>query len=382
MTDVETLEESRALRDGLQDTLRGVAATHPFEPVLDRDGLDRPLWEAIGSGGWFGVAEEDGIGSSASVLVVLAQEVGARLVPGPFSATMALAVPLLARGGPSPIEVASVVAGTALVSVALPAGGTPRAPTWAALVATEESDGRLRLRGRLPSVVAASGADAVLVPFVRRDEGVAVAVLSTAADGVTIDPAGRLDLAKPVGTVDVEAWITSDDLLGGWDARHADLLAHWLARYQLCISGELVGAAEEMVSRTVTYVSERRQFGVPVGSFQAVKHLVAEAHAEVELARALLDETASRVDDASADVTDADLASCHLVCSRAARRVVDWAVQAHGGMGFTWDHGFQYRYRQALYAEQHPFPARVLRHAVWAALHTGSGLDQRPRESS
>ncbi len=379
MIGVGELEEARALRAGLHETLRGVATQHPFEPVLDGDGFARSVWEAIGSGGWLGVAEEDGIGAAASTLVALAHEVGAQVVPGPFSATMAFAVPLLARGGASTVDVASVVAGTTVVAAAFPARGMPHAPRWTDLEVTEAGR-QLHVRGRLSAVIAACDADVVLVPFTRSDGATAIATVSSTASGVTVEPETRLDRAKPTGAVQLDVHIGPDDLLGGWDARHDELLAHWLVRHQLCVSGELVGAAAEIVARTVRYVSERRQFGVPVGSFQAVKHLVAEAHADVELARALVEECARRDDDPDDSLAAADLAACHLVCSRAARRVLDRAVQAHGGMGFTWDHGMQYWYGLALFAEHHPFPARVLHAVAWDALQARA-LDAAPARS-
>ena len=160
--------------------------------------------------------------------------------------------------------------------------------------------------------------------------------------------------------------IAPEDLAGGPDADHRAAFAAALRRYMLWLDGEALGGAEQMLARTVEYVSQRRQFGVPVGSFQAVKHSLADAYAELELARGHAYDAAEEEERGGREVGVA-LAASRLICSRMYLTVVERSIQGHGGIGFTWEHEIHLWYRAALAARHDPFPARVLRDCVGEA---------------
>lgn len=213
-----------------------------------------------------------------------------------------------------------------------------------ARLATGRAQG-LRVRGRFRGVIAAAEASVLVVP-ISLDGEPALAVADLDRPGVTVGAPTGADLRQPVAEVtlddvalDPETVWTGAGLL---DHEHRCAVTH-----SLFLDAEAVGGATEAITRTVRHCREREQFGRPIGSFQAIRHRLADAHAAVEGARSLAQRAAWSV------ATDAAGASADVVASRlwsAAAYVgaAEAAVQCHGGMGFTWEQGVHVFYRAAL----------------------------------
>ena len=262
-------------------------------------GYDESLWHRIHSsiGGVAVMIDEEygGGGGSVGDVVVVLDELGAGLVPSPMLGTTVAAAALAAN--------ASADARARLLP--LFADG----PATAALVVD-------------PAVVVdAAGGDLLL--------GVVDGRLVEYTDAV-VGKAVSMDPTRSLASVDVTAAGATD--LG--PAGNAVDLA------LLFLAAEQVGAARRCLELTVEYTSARVQFGRPVGSFQALKHRMADMYSDVEVARALVTDAADSLDSAA-------IAAASVFATTAFSSVAAEAVQMHGGIGVTWEHDISLYFKRA-----------------------------------
>ena len=179
------------------------------------------------------------------------------------------------------------------------------------------------------------------------DTVVLTADLSTLGDAVAVDAAGAstgiglvdvFELDPPAATVDLTrpaASVRSTIESGGELA--ADDLTRWTALALALTSADLVGTMAGAVRLATDYAKERRQYGAPIGSFQAVQHLLADAHVATEGSRSAALHAAWAVDALPPDEALRAGAVAKAYCARAARTVCETAIQVHGGIGNTWE---------------------------------------------
>jgi alkylation response protein AidB-like acyl-CoA dehydrogenase len=304
-TEVE--EELRAsLRALLQDR-------SPIEAVLAR--IDQPdlyqpaLWRELAKLGAIGLQTPQAGGSLREVAVVM-EELGRSLAPVPYLGSAVLAATALA-GDPA---LAAVATGEQSAALAVPLSlGAPS-------VRVEGG----RLTGRVTAVADALAADLLVVPV----EGGSLFLME---DGWTALPRTSLDLTRPLADLEFDnapgRLITEDPaVLDGALRTGAGLLA-----------SEQVGLAERCLEMTVAYLRERRQFNRQLGSFQALKHRLADLWLELVGARAA---ARAAADALAGDAPDAALlvavAASH--CGTVAVRAAEECIQLHGGIGMTWEH--------------------------------------------
>jgi acyl-CoA dehydrogenase len=376
VSDFRATADQTVLRSAFGELLDGVMTEARRRTALDGPTFDLDVWHEIAAGGWLELATPEVVidnPSPASTLALLSEQLGARLVPAPVMLAAALVIPILTRTGTTTLDLDQVLNGRSVVTMVMPNEGSPAAPAWSGIRVLEERGSRLLIGGRVDGVVLGAVADWILIPLARADGTLAVGVLDRRRAGVRTRPASELDFVKPTATVDVEGvWLEPEDLLDGSTGDLGTLVGEWLLRYLITLDSEGIGAAEEVIRRTVAYVSDRRQFGVPVGSFQAVKHILANAYSEMEFARGLAHHVAWRLDhDDEPPLTD--LMCSRLLSGEMYSSVVEKCIQCHGGAGFTWEQGLHGWYRQALFHRSHPFPPRELRTHVWAEITSASG---------
>ena len=202
-----------------------------------------------------------------------------------------------------------------------------------------------RLVGHVDAVAHAGEADWLLVAAAAEDGPVVLAVPAD-APGVVVEPGSTLDPCSTVAAVRLDLAV-----LPGWVVDHGPgarrTLESVLAHARLATSAELLGLSSEMLRKAVAYAGQREQFGRPIGSFQAVKHLLAEMAVEVD---SLANLVADVVDGLPAD--DADLrrrgAVVKVHASRVAVSTANRALQVHGGIGFTEEYALQLYIKRAL----------------------------------
>jgi alkylation response protein AidB-like acyl-CoA dehydrogenase len=335
--DQTALESAAAdLLDGLASTQRvrefvgpGSTVTSEGQTGPGAGGFDRPLWEAMADQGWLGVERPEstgGLGLGMVEVAVLCEQVGRRVAPAPFLGSILAMVALQEAGidEPLPPAVRQEAAGWA---ARLSTGDAVGCIVWAAqpgaLTVRPEGE-RWLLDGRPEPTLYASVAD------------VAVVVTEDAVYAVELDEAGRpppepaMDRTRPL------AWLG----LAGTPARRIggeSAASHLVDRAATGSAAELLGASAHVLEMSVEYAKVRRQFGHPIGSFQAIKHRLADALVDVEAMRSCTYYAAWCV--ATHD-PEASLAAsmAKAWCSDASQRVMASGMQVHGGIGFTWDH--------------------------------------------
>jgi alkylation response protein AidB-like acyl-CoA dehydrogenase len=270
--------------------------------------VDDALWQRCAELGWFGLGLSESLGGVGYTLVeeaLLFAELGAHATPGPFLAAV-LGARLAALAGDEELRDA-ILSGAQRIALAEP-HGDPDATAGSTV------SGTFRVTDH-------GGAELVLVMV---DDTASI----VDAAGLVAEPMASLDLLVP----------TSVGTVSGLTARcHLDDAAALRLRANVLVAAELAGIATATAEQSTQYAKDREQFGVPVGSFQAVKHRCADMAVRAEAATSLVRYASLAVRDGLPD------AAFHADAARAvaARNAVENAqinVQNHGGIGFTWEH--------------------------------------------
>jgi acyl-CoA dehydrogenase len=316
-------DEQRALQEAVRDYLGdrfGQQQVRAFYDSNDDTGIPDSLWQAIGEQGWLAVMvpeEHDGIGLGLLDAAVIARAFGAGTVPGPWLGTVLVGEALRLAGSPDQQGkwLPRIAAGEVKGAVALLKPGTQDQP------AATSSNGSLS--GDLGLVEYATQADVLVV---------------SAADGLylvepaaaSITPREGLDRTTRLASVTLDG-AAAEKLANG------NPLAELVDRAAVLVANDLAGIARKALSDTVEYDKTRVQFGKPVGSFQAIKHDLADIHLAVTMA-----EHAALY---AAHAQDVDAPDKQLAASIAKAKAGDTAstatgamIQYHGGIGYTWEH--------------------------------------------
>jgi alkylation response protein AidB-like acyl-CoA dehydrogenase len=305
--DVRLSSEQRALRDSAAQVVDrlGVSAVGQLD---DRERAEK-LDAAVEASGWreLRVAIDGGTPLASAVEVaIVAEELGRGLADAPFvGPTLAAELRRFAGAPPAmaPETVALVTdlsAAACTVDGALPAGGV---------------------------AIDAAGASTVLV-LVPAPNGYRLGALSVGDAEAPVDltrPSFTVDRSLTASLVDQERLVTDDDIV------------RWTALGLAMTCADLVGTMRGAVQLARDYAVERRQYGAPIGSFQAVQHLLADAFVSMEGSRSVALHAAWAVDALSANEALAAAALAKAYCARAARNVCETAIQVHGGIGNTWE---------------------------------------------
>jgi alkylation response protein AidB-like acyl-CoA dehydrogenase len=235
---------------------------------------------------------------------------------------------------------------------------------------------------RTPVVIAADRVDVVIVPVRSSDRTWSLGLVELG------DPAQRadlhlLDLSAPFGPIGprTASWLQRT-LPGGTrggipEAEFREGIDRAVQYYLLGLGSQAVGGGAELVRRTVQYVSERKQFGRPIASFQALRHIVADMHLLVENSRAMLYETAWRGAGRSSASREY-VAAARAYTAGSYVKVAESAIQCFGGIGFTWEGGIHAWYRNALanayYLSDVRLANQVLEHLLGSESSVGSGI--------
>lgn len=327
------------VEDDLRAAVRGLLADRcPPAAILARiesgTPYDLELWRTlaaeIGVAGLLVPEELGGQGASAREAAVVLEELGAAVAPVPFLGSAVLATSALlavpAAAGPLLKRLASGEA-TAALAVPLPTAPGAAFPQGVRAAA----DGTLS--GRVTSVADAPAADVLIVPAVGPD-GPGLYEIAADAPGVGITVPVALDLTRPIADITLDA--AAGRLLAGPDTA-AEALHTALLTGAGLLASEQLGIAQWCLDETVRYLGERHQFGRPVGSFQSLKHRLADVWLEVVSARAAARNAADALASGSPDAAVA-VAVAQAHCATTAVHAAEECVQLHGGIGMTWEH--------------------------------------------
>jgi alkylation response protein AidB-like acyl-CoA dehydrogenase len=330
--------EQKDLRKAVRELLASRSDEAAVRKVMETDsGYDPQLWARLGGElGVLGLAVPEELGGVGGTLVdqaVVAEEFGAALLPGPVLGTVGLAIPaLVALGADAGSETAelleALVSGTRTAALAVPEFG-------AAPLVTATGDA---LTGTLPQVVD-GGADVLIVAATGPD-GVGL----YATEGGQRSRLSTLDQTRRQSKVVLDG-APARLLASGEAAEKA--IAHALRVGGVLLAAEQVGGAQKLLDLSLAYANTRLQFGRKIGSFQAVKHRIADMFVLVEHARSTAYHAAWALQDGSDD-PDLAVSVAQATCSENYQRVASDTVQVHGGIGFTWEHATHLYYKRAV----------------------------------
>ena len=351
-------EEQEMLRTSAREFLtKQCPSSYVRQMMQADDAWDPAFWARLAGLGWTGLGipeEYGGVGTFLDLVVVL-EEAGRALLPGPFFSTMGMAVPTLLEAGSEAQKkqvLGPIAAGDARATVAV----TEPSGRWDAegvtLAAQPTGDG-WRLDGVKLFVPDAAVADHMIVAARTRaggEHGVTLFLVSGRPSGLTVTPLKTLDMTRRWYEVRFEGVeLPSGAVVGGVDQGWTPLrrALDWAAA-GLC--AEMVGGAQHVLDTSVEYAKTRHQFGKPIGIYQAVSHKLADMLLETESARSATYYAAWAVD---ADAPDRTMAAsmAKAYTSDAYRRAAGNGIQVHGGIGFTWEHDMHLYFKRAKASE-------------------------------
>ena len=361
--DAERAGELAALREAVHDLIEGsggIAAARRrlnAEPGQDQPGQDGPgydgpgydeqAWRLLGSEmglAGLGIAEDlGGAGGGLAELTVVAEELGGSLLPVPFFSSTVLAGQILARcPDAGPDVLARLSAGDELAAFA----GTDSDGCWRPDRLQVEAGADGRLRGQTEFVLDGAAA-AHLVVAARTPAGCDLFLVAGDAEGVQRRALETLDPTRAQASVSLDGAPGTPLTTGGAGAA---AVTAGLDVALVVLAAEQVGGAAACLDLAVEYAKMRHQFSRPIGSFQAIKHKLADLLLLVEMGRSAVDRAVLAEQDASRLAEAAAVAK--IWCSDAYTTVATENVQIHGGIGFTWEHDAHLYFRRARADEQ------------------------------
>jgi alkylation response protein AidB-like acyl-CoA dehydrogenase len=333
-------ESQRLLRDNARKFFATECPMAEVRRLMETEtAFDAALWAKLAEQGYTGcIFSEDygGVGLGKGELVLLMEEAGRALLPGPFFSTVALAGPVIdAVGSPEQKKkyLSPICAGEARSTVAIFEDAAAWDPTRFQVSAV---NGKLSGEKRFVTDVAA--ADWIVVAASN-----GVFLVDPKASGVEIAPMSGMDLTRKLYTMRMNH--TPAEKLGDVAG-----LAGALDIATAALAAEMAGGMQRTLEMTVEYAKTRKQFGKPIGSFQAVQHQCADMYLETESSRSAAYYAAWALEEKAPDATVA-VSIAKMYTSDASRTVGNRGIQVQGGMGFTWENDVHLYYRRAKASE-------------------------------
>jgi alkylation response protein AidB-like acyl-CoA dehydrogenase len=337
-------DDSKLLREQAQRFLREHCTPKAVRHVLEGHAPSDPaLWRAMAEMGWLGAAipeQYDGAGLGYEALCVLAEELGRVLAPVPFTSTVCLAAEVILAAGTEAQKrdyLPRIVRGELIATLALAEGpGEPRP----AAIRARLADGRVSgSKWPVPD-----GSIAQLALVVARDGiGVSLAIVDLTAPGVNRTVLAMVDPSRNHAKIEFD---NAPAVALGEPGQGSDIVRRVLDRAAILTAFEQVGGATASLEMGTAYAKERYAFGRPIGSFQAIKHKLADVYVATELARSNAYYAAWALASDAAELPLA-AATARVSASDAFYLAAKENIQVHGGVGFTWDYDCHLYYRRA-----------------------------------
>jgi len=343
--ELEFSEEQDELRDGVRSVLARECPMSVVRDVVEKGVAPDALWAQMVELGWpaLTVAEDSGgLGLGMVELAVVVEELGRVLAPGPFLATVTQFAPAVREAG-SPEQEArflgAMATGELTGALAVTEAGGSYDPARVSATATPDGAGFV-LAGTKGAVMDAAGADEVVVaarvPATSDDAGIGAFVV--AREQLTVEPVESLDLTRGLARVTLDGVrVGADRVLGEPGPATAAALRRAVEEATAALAVETVGACQAIFDVTLDYAKQREQFGVPIGSFQAIKHKFADMLIALERARATGYFAALTIAEDD-DRRSLAVASAKATAGDCARLLAKEGIQIHGGIGYTWEH--------------------------------------------
>jgi alkylation response protein AidB-like acyl-CoA dehydrogenase len=350
-------EQQRQLQESAQSFFSAHSDSAALRRVIESDAnFDATVWQKLVSDmGWTGIGipeQYDGLGLGQVEIAIVQQEMGRTLHASPFLANNALAVPALLAAGNDQQKaqwLPRLADGSCIAAFACTGyNGIPGVDGIEAILTARGPD--FLLSGTASFVVFGQHADLLIVatraPGSTGTDGISLIALPASHTGVRIEKLATMDLTRPCASIvfdDVE--IGAEHILGAQgQAGTAFLRAQALGN--IALAAEQCGGAEKCLAFASDYAKQREQFGRPIGSFQAIKHKLADMMVQVEAAKSAVYYAACTADENPDQLLEA-AAVAKAYCADAFFKCAGEAIQIHGGIGYTWEHDAHLYFKRA-----------------------------------
>jgi len=348
--DFEFTDDQLALRDNARRVLAAVCPPSLVRSVYEGGEGSDPLWTALVDLDWpaIGVSEEHGgLGMGFVEVGIVVEELGRVVAPSPFLATVTQLAPMVREAG-SPGLLPDIAAGTCTGTLALAEDGVWR--TDAVRTTARRAGAGWVLHGEKTHVFDGVTADEVAV--VARREGTVgddgLGVFLAAGNTLAARPRTVIDPTMPVATVALDGVEVDEGrvLLEPGDPAAAAAIHRALQEATTALALSTTATSRAIFEVTLQYAKDREQFGRPIGSFQALKHRLADMYLAVERASSLAYFAALTIaEDDDRRAVAASMAKA--AAGECQRLVAADGLQLHGGIGFTWEHDLHFLLKRA-----------------------------------
>ena len=356
--DIGFTEEQEMLRDSARRFFESECTTQFVrQRMAEPAAVTDEFWRKLAGQGWLGIVypeEEAGSGLGLVDLVVLMEEMGRVVMPGPFLSTVLLGGAAIAEAG-APAQrrqwLPQIVAGSAKAALAWTEPNLRWDAAGITLRAREAGSG-FTLSGTKLFVGDAHLADTLVIAARTRDgstmeDGVSLFLVPKDTPGLTVTVLPTIDETRKLCEVALNS--VAGALLGeihqGWAP-----LSKVVARATVALAAEMCGGAQQVLDMTVAYAKMRVAFGKPIGSYQGVKHQAADMLVALENAKSLTYYAAWAVDQGLHEAPLA-VSMAKAAASDMSRKVAGTGIQLHGGIGMTWEHDLQLYFKRAKASE-------------------------------
>jgi alkylation response protein AidB-like acyl-CoA dehydrogenase len=357
-------EEQELLRSTARKFFDNECASETVRKLMDSpEAMTPDLWKKIAEQGWTGLIfadEHGGMGLGFVDLVVLMEEMGRAVVPGPFFSTVLLGGLAIREAGTDAHKKAwlpKIASGEARATLAWMEPSAELGARGITLQATAKGAG-FQLSGTKLFVHDAHTADVIIVAArtssgqnppaggQNPEDGVSLFLVPKGTPGMTVTLLPTMDQTRKLCEVAFKDVALGADALMGQAGSGWAPLARVIDRATVALCAEMCGGAQKVLEMTVEYAKIRQAFGRPIGSYQGVKHKAADMLVDVENSKSITYYAAWAMDEG---VPEGQLAvsMAKAYVSDAYRRVSGAGIQLHGGIGFTWEHDLHLYFKRA-----------------------------------
>ena len=348
MTDLMVLnEEQELIKSSARDFFKEkspVSALRALRDNQDALGYNPQVWQQMVEMGWAGMVIPESFGGldfGYLGMGILIEEAARTLAPSPLTSTALIATTVINLGANDAQKqqlLPAIAEGSMLVSLALEEGKHHN-PLKTSLEAKKEN-GQYILHGQKNFVIDGHIANQLIVVArtsgkVGNESGLSLLIIDAKTQGIQIERTMMLDSRNYANINFDQVKIPAYALLGE-EGKAYSLLQKTLDITNICLAAELSGIMQETFERTVTYLKERKQFGVPIGSFQGLQHRVSDMYCHIEMCQSVVLKALMAIDAGADNLSELASLAKAKTCETA-KRVTNEAVQMFGGIGVTDD---------------------------------------------
>jgi alkylation response protein AidB-like acyl-CoA dehydrogenase len=357
---IQTLtDEQRAFVEAIRDFAKRECGTREQRDALTENGREphnQEMYERIAQLGWLGVAipeEYGGSGGGAVDMCLLCEEFSRGLIPMGFFSVSMITAGAVGRFGSEELkrEILGGVAGGRVEAIAM---SEPEAGSDVGNLScrAERANGGYVINGQKTWITAAHAADHILLVCRtnrtgNKHEGMSMISVPTDVDGLDVRGIETMGGREVNDVFFTDCRVPADRLVGQQDHAWMQLMAG-LNHERLIIAAQALGMADRAFDDVLAYVKERKQFGKPIGSFQALRHRLADLAAEIESTRLLVYDTAARVDANPGALFPREASMAKLKATEVAKKTTLEGMQMMGGYGYAVEYDMERQVRTAL----------------------------------